>query len=169
MMQKLTICIIPLIFFAVRATAQPLTYYVQGAFADGGTFSGSFTYDAGSNRYSNVNITTTAGTVRTAGASYAFVCGQDVPTCTGVTPDATGYLNLTSTAADQTGLPAMSLVFPTPLSTPALFADTEGSLFALEANCSNAACTAPAGPSRSTTAGSIAGSETLFEYLYFGS
>src|SRR5207302_8534322 len=121
-------------------------------YGDGGTASGTFTFDPVTGLYTNVNITTTPGTVRTTGATYRFVCGQDVPTCTGVTPSAFGYLNLTSTAADQTGMPAMALFF-----TPAL-GTTGGpySAFSLEANCSNAACAAPAGPTRSFAAGVVA-------------
>jgi len=160
-----------LVLAAVGAYAQPMTYYVQGVYGDGGTFSGNFTYDAGSNRYSNVLITTTPGTVRTTGATYSFVCGQDVATCNGVSPDGTGYLNLTTNAADQTGLPAMSLFFETPLAPgPFGFASSSNLLFSLEANCSSAACTAPAGPSRSTANANMStGEETLFQYLYFHS
>src|SRR5690348_8235107 len=114
--------LIAVVLFVTLASAQPITYYVQGTYSDGGTFNGSFNYDAAANKYSAVNIVTTPGTVRTAGALYLFVCGQDVATCTGVAPDATGYLNLTSTAADQTGLPAMSLFFTPSLSPPSPFA-----------------------------------------------
>lgn len=158
-----------LALFTVLANAQPITYYVQGTFSDGGTFNGSFSYNADSNTYSAVNIVTTPGTVRTTGATYQFVCGQDVPTCNGVSPDATGYLNLTSAATNQTGLPAMSLFFGTPLSPPSLFASTDGALFSLEANCSNSTCSAPAGPTRSTGSGTTASSETLLQYMFFGS
>src|SRR5438270_11682743 len=88
---------------AASAAAAPILYSVSGTFTDGGTVTGSFAYDAATNTYSNVSITTTTGSVRT-GATYHFVCGQDVPTCTGVAPSAFGYLNLTTNAANQTGL-----------------------------------------------------------------
>ena len=166
---RLSFCLLALALFAAVSSAQPITYYVQGTFGDAGTFSGNFTYDAAANIYSAVNVTTTPGTVRTTGATYTFVCGQDVPTCTGVSPDATGYLNLTSTAADQTGLPAMSLFFPVPLAPPPSFAPTFDGLFSLEANCSNATCSAPVDPIRSTSTATIASSETLEEYMFFHS
>ena len=41
------------------ANGVPLIWYLSGVeFTDGGTASGSFTYDADSNTYSNINITT---------------------------------------------------------------------------------------------------------------
>ena len=168
-MLKLAVCLLALVVMAGLATAQPLTYYVQGTYSDGGTFAGSFNYDASTNRYIAVNIVTTPGTVRTVGATYSFVCGQDVPTCTGVIPGPDGYLNLTSTAADQTGMPAMSLFFPAPLSPAPGFGTTGNGLFSLEANCNNAACAAPAAPLRSTPQGVISSSEPLEQYLFFGS
>src|SRR5579883_2928547 len=157
-MTKSLLCLLALLF-AAAAYAQPTTYFVQGTFSDGGTFNGTFTYDESTNMYSNVLITTTPGSVRTTGATYRYVCGQDVPSCTGVSPDATGYLNLTSTSTDQTGMPAMSIFFPTPLSpAPQGFADTAPGLFSLEAHGSDATCTSPAGASRSTDAGIISSS-----------
>lgn len=152
------------------ASAQPTVYYLSGfIFSDGGTASGSFTYDPVTNRYTNVNITTTPGTVRTTGATYTLVCGQDVPTCTGVAPGPAGYLNLTTNAADQTGLPAMSIFFPLPLSSLSL--DFLGlpirSVFALEANCSGASCAAPAGPSRSTSSGVLTTAEPSMLMLWW--
>ncbi|MEP7354005.1 MAG: hypothetical protein ABI824_12310, partial [Acidobacteriota bacterium] len=41
--------------------AAPITWYLQGVtFADGGTASGSFVYDATTNVYSGVNVSVTA-------------------------------------------------------------------------------------------------------------
>ena len=61
---------------AINAAAKPVTWYLQGVtFLDGGTGSGSFVYDADTNlpfgTYSNISITTTAGTTMTAD-SFAF-------------------------------------------------------------------------------------------------
>src|ERR1051326_2147724 len=115
-MGKLLISFALFVSCITPALAIPITWNLSGVtFADGGTASGSFVYDADTNVYSFVNVTTTNGSSRT-GATYHFVCGQDVPTCTGVNPATSGiYLNLTSNAANQTGLPAFSVAF-----TPAL-------------------------------------------------
>lgn len=171
---RIMLSLVAIAFLAASAHAQnSLTYTVSGTFPDGGTFSGSFDYDSVTNRYSNVNIVTTPGSVRTTGATYRYVCGQDVPTCTGVAPDATGYLNLTTTMGDQTGNPAMALFFGVPLDNfgKGDFGVGQGSptrdLFAQEATCSNAACTNPASPARITTGGRISSSPTLLMFFFF--
>lgn len=51
------------------ASAAPITWSISGTFSDGGTVSGSFTFDANTSTYSNIDITTTTGTTRT-GATY---------------------------------------------------------------------------------------------------
>lgn len=43
------------------ALAAPLTWYVNGAFADGATITGSFTYDADTNTYSAVSLSVNGG------------------------------------------------------------------------------------------------------------
>jgi len=132
---------------SVAAFAAPVQYIVSGTYSDSGKMGGSFVFDPVTGVYSNVSITTSAGTVR-GGQTYTFVCGTNVPTCTGVVPNSSGALTLTSTAGDQTGLPALSLFF-----TPALTATGTFVLFSLEANCNNAACAAPAGPTRTFSNG----------------
>ncbi len=171
---RLLLCLIVLFFAIATANAQNnLAYTVSGTFSDGGTFSGSFDYDSVANKYSKVSIVTTAGTVRTSGATYTVVCGQDVPTCVGVSQNATGYLNLTTTDADQTGKPGMSLFFGSALTNfgEGDFGVGQGTptndLFSLEANCGNANCASPAGPSRSTSTGTLSSSPTLFMFMFF--
>jgi hypothetical protein len=172
------------------ATAQPLTWFLQGVtFGDGGTASGSFNFDPDAGTpcrtgaspcglFSNVQIRTTTGSSRT-GATYTFVCGQDVPTCTGVSPNSTQVLNLTTTSANQTGLPAFALFFTGVSGVPPQgLTDFGGSIdisnssasvgTGLEASCADAACSAPAAPSRATTAGTVGSSETLLQYFFFG-
>ena len=79
---RLSLCVLGMLLVAAAANAQPVTWYIQGVtFSDGGTASGSFNYDAATNSYSQVHITTTPGSVRATGATYGFVCGQDVPAC----------------------------------------------------------------------------------------
>lgn len=164
---------------SMAAHAIPVRYNLTGIqLNDGGTITGGFTFDADAGTpcstgaspcgiYSNVNIVTTNGTSRT-GASYTFVCGQ-VPTCTGVPPDSTEVLFLTTNAANQTGLPALAIFFtgvgqvpPAGLSDAGGTLDVSNSSFSVgavqEASCGNAGCATPAAPSRVSTAGSAVGS-----------
>jgi hypothetical protein len=61
-------------FFAAAAVnATPVEWTIDSlVFDDGGTGSGTFTYDADTNAYSNIDIVTTAGTAST-GAPYMSV------------------------------------------------------------------------------------------------
>jgi hypothetical protein len=158
------------------ASAATELYQLIGVtFNDGGTASGTFVFDPNAGtpcstaaspcgRYSNVNITTTTGSART-GAVYSYVCGQDVPSCTGVTPNSTNALYLTTSAANQTGLPALALFFtgvgavpPAGLGSGASFNISNSSLAvgaAQEGTCVDAACSAPTTPTRTTVAGQV--------------
>jgi hypothetical protein len=120
-----------------------------------------------------VRVVTTTGTTRT-GATYTFVCGQDVPTCTGAAPDSTEVLNFTSTAADQTGMPAFALFFtgiggtpPQGLSSYGENIDISNSSLSVgagqEASCSDPACSIPGPPSRATVAGQVANASLPYE------
>src|SRR5581483_4694231 len=107
---------------SVSVWATAITYTLNGVtFGDGGTASGSFTFDADAGApcsggsspcgtYSNVDVVTSLGSAR-GGATYTEVCGQDVPSCNGVSPDSTEVMFLTSTAANQNGMPALALFF----------------------------------------------------------
>lgn len=140
-----------LVALTVQAVAAPVTWTLTGVvFNDGGTATGSFTYDASTNTYSSVNITTTTGSSRT-GTTYHFVCGQDVPSCVGLPPTSGFFLNLTTSSATQTGLPGMALSFGTALTNSGGLI----SAFALEGTCSNAACLNPVAPTRNSIAGSV--------------
>jgi hypothetical protein len=113
-------------------------------FGDGGSASGSFVYDASTNTYSSVNITTTTGSVRN-GATYTFVCTAP---CNGVTPGNQQVLNLTaSSSSDLTGTPGFALFFQQGLT------NLGGTLLITsgqEATCNNATCSAPGAPARFT-------------------
>lgn len=94
---------------------------------------------------------------------------RNVAACTGVTPDSTEVLFLASNASNQAGNPAIAFfftgvgVFP-----PQGLTDAGGSIdisgsgatagIVNEANCSNASCTAPSNPSRSSVSGTVTGS-----------
>jgi hypothetical protein len=173
------------VFFAscllsATASAGPVIWTLNGiTFNGGGTASGSFTFDAdtGSHAcssaltpcgtFSNINITTTTGAGVT-GSVYTHACGVDVIGCTAVSPDSTEVLFLTSTAADQTGLPAIAFFFagagvvpPGGLTDAGGVMDVSGSSSSVgviqEALCNNAGCASPAAPSRVGNAGSVVG------------
>lgn len=106
----LTVCLLAATIAGV-ASAAPIRYVLVGVqFEDGGTATDSFDFDPVTGKCSNVFIATTNGATRT-GATYRFVCGQDVATCNVVPPNSTQVLWLTSTAGNQTGLPAFAIFF----------------------------------------------------------
>jgi hypothetical protein len=138
---------------SMALVAQPLTWTLQGVtFSDGGTASGSFQYDAATQTYSNINITTTTGTVRTGATYHFFSSGL------GPVPPASYVLVVTIGSGDPTGTPVLFL----PFSAPGL--TNSGGTVTLnvgqEASCANAGCNGPATPQRFTTAGSVVGSQT---------
>ncbi len=138
---------------SISAFAVPVLWTLTGVvFNDGGTASGSFIYDATTNTYSSVSITTTTGSTRT-GAAYSV-------TNTSIS-SSTAALYVTSAAANQTGLPALFLPFTSALTNAGgsvnirlgLNASFDGS----ESNCGDAACSGPAVPQRLMTSGSVTG------------
>jgi hypothetical protein len=165
---------------AMVAGAAPVTWVFSGvSLTDGGQITGSFTFNADAGTpcstgvtpcgvYSNVHITTTTGSAVT-GHTYAYVCGTDVPACSGVSPDSTEVLFLTSNLANQTGMEALAVFFTGIGATPpAGLTDAGGSLnisnssasvgAGQEATCSNSSCGSPAPPIRSTSGGVVVGS-----------
>ena len=125
------------------ASAVVVTYTLSGVtFGDGGTASGSFTYDSDTNTYSNVSISTTIGGVR-SGAAYNTISA-------GFGPTNSQFLAVTSSAANQTGLPGFALFFAQALP---LFTST--GLGGQEATCGDATCSFPAAPNRFVVTGSI--------------
>jgi PEP-CTERM motif len=162
---------------AVGASADPIQWTLNGVtLNDGGIASGTFTFNPDSGTpcgsfspcgtYSDVDITTTTGSSRT-GATYSFVCGQDVASCAAVSPDSTEVLFLTSDAANQSGDSAIAFfftgigVFPPQGLTDAggVAIDISGASGSVgtvqEANCLDATCTLPSGTVRSSDAGTV--------------
>ena len=81
--------------------AAPVTWTVDSLlFDDGGTGSGTFSYDADTNTYSNINISTTAGSAF-GGANYTSVVS--------FAPISANYL--TVMVAPLEGLPGLELFF----------------------------------------------------------
>jgi hypothetical protein len=110
-----------LLLTAAAATANPILWTLTDVvLSDGATASGTFTFDpdAGApcgsfspcGKYTDVEIVTTTGSSRT-GATYSFVCGQDVGACAGVTADSTEVLLLASNASNQAGNAAIAFFF----------------------------------------------------------
>jgi hypothetical protein len=59
--------------FSASANATPVVWYLSGVtYDDGGTASGSFTYDADTNTYSAISVSTTAGSSITT-AKFRFI------------------------------------------------------------------------------------------------
>jgi hypothetical protein len=59
---------------AAGAQAAPLRYTVAATFLDGGSAAGSFTFDADSSTYSNVDIIISNSATPSLDGSYTFVC-----------------------------------------------------------------------------------------------
>lgn len=138
-------CVLACFFLSFSAAAIPITWSLVGVtFTDGGTASGTFVYDADTNTYSNVNITTTAGSVILTGATLQFVAP-------GLAPNSSQVLTVASNAADLTGARGFALFF-----TPGLTnAGGTHSLDGQEASCANATCANPAPPARFTSGGAV--------------
>jgi hypothetical protein len=159
---------------SLAAVAGPVLWTVNVTFSDGGTATGTFDFDADAGPacstmsspcglYSNVDIVTTTGGIL-SGATYNTVCGVGGDTsCTGVFPDSTEVLFLTSAATNQTGLPGIAFFFLAPgLYPPNGLSDAGGSYdlsgiagIVQESFCNDAGCDAPTGDSRLSVAGTV--------------
>ena len=128
-----------------RASASPILWTLSGVtFADGGTASGSFDYDAATNTYSLVNITTTGGSI--TGATYLALDPGFAST--------SGILSVVPNAGlgDFTGTPLLALGFGPHLS--ALGGTSSILAGSGEGTCINTTCSM--GTSlRNVTAGSV--------------
>lgn len=76
-----------LLLAAGVALSAPLTWTVTGSFDDGGSLSGSFTYDADTGSISNFNLTTTSGSTLsgynyTPSDSLGYYSATELPVCT---------------------------------------------------------------------------------------
>jgi hypothetical protein len=133
------------------ASADGITWSLSGVtFADGGTASGSFVYDAVTNTVSSINIVTTAGTPPFGGNTYTALdpgfdppFPYDIP----VVPNASG---------DLTGTIVLDLELPMPGltnlgGTVSLMTDVAGEDVCSNSDCSQVADT----PFRAITAGEL--------------
>jgi len=134
------------------ASADGATWTLSGVtFDDGGTASGSFTYDATTNKYTLISVTTTAGTLL-SGASYNSLS----PCCL----DSDTGLAFGPNVADFTNTPALFLLFSAPLTNAGgtislMFGFLDPSLDSAEDFCTNSDCTALS--ERLVTGGEVVG------------
>ena len=90
------------------ASADGIPWVLTGVtFDDGGTASGSFVYDAVTNMYSAINVTTTAGATL-AGATYTNL--SDI-----IGSSSTGFLFGPNNSSDLTGASFLMWLFDAPL------------------------------------------------------
>ena len=160
------------------AKAAPVLWTLNNVtFDDGGTATGSFIFDADAGTacstssspcgmFYDVNIMTTGGSAL-SGATYSVVCGTNNPSCTGVVPDSTEAMFLTSTAADQTGNTAIAFFFTPAGPVPPAgltdaggvvdISDSMGTGAVQEAVCGDPGCADPTSPSRASLTGTLSG------------
>ena len=138
-----------LAFFSLSAHATPVVWYLSGVtFVDGGTASGSFTYDADTTTYSAISISTTAGSTITTGNSYNITqagtgCGTPEVLCVLNSADGPNYLGDLGLTLAHVGTP---------------LTNTGGTItltFAREYTCENSTCSTVGAPLRLLDAGSI--------------
>jgi hypothetical protein len=150
-MKTITARLFVMVFFGLSGAnviAAPVTWTIDAlAFDDGGSGSGSFTYDSHTNTYTGITIVTTSGSVLT-GSVYSFLNPSPLSASSH-----TGLALVSSDAADLTGLPGLGLGFAEVLTnaggTVLLTAGTEGT-------CLNFNCGSPDNtPTRSILSGRI--------------
>jgi hypothetical protein len=149
--QLVLVCI--LFVGPLTAHAVPVQWTFSGVtFTDGGTANGSFVYDADTNVYSSVNITTTAGTLF-PGAVYT----DESP---GFTSTASVALFVTAAPQPLTGTPAFAPAFAAPL-TNAGGTVTLAPAALREGTCNNATCSVGTGLRSFTVGNTITGTAVV--------
>ncbi|MGA8538604.1 MAG: hypothetical protein WB566_03850 [Terriglobales bacterium] len=152
---------------AISAHAVPLTWTLQGVtFADGSTASGTFVYDADNpvpnGTYSNISITTTAGTtVLASGFPY-------------ISPNQVSYelrlFPVTTTNPDLTGTPSLWFRFALPLgdaggTSPLILTGPQQSFWGV---CNDPQCYSVVIPSYvAVTAGAVTATPAVANTTYF--
>ena len=151
-----------LIALAGAVQAAPVVWTIDSLlFDDGGTASGSFTYDADTNTYSHISISTSSGSVLPGG-----VYGVIHPHTPYVAPsNETGMvvLDVTNGEFDST---AMSLIFESPLS------NAGGTIlltYSIETSCAGELCNFPVSPQRFLVSGSVSAVPIPAAVWLFGS
>jgi len=134
------------------ASADGATWKLSGVtFEDGGTASGSFVYDAVTNKYTFIGVTTTTGSLL-SGASYTSLSSCCGSSNTGLT--------LGPNVSDFTDTPLLSLLFSAPLTNAGgtiqlMFGFVDTDFDSVEDFCTNSDCTAFS--TRFVTGGEVVG------------
>ena len=134
---------------SASAFAIPVTFTLGNVrFTDGTLATGTFTYDADTNTYSAVNITTLPSAPNN-GATFTFTC---VAPCTGFTPNSTGVLFLTAASnSNLTGTTALNLNFAPQLSNLGGGSNVSGQ----QDTCADPQCLGVTAPLRFIASGSV--------------
>jgi len=139
--------------FAFAAHAVPVTWFLQDvAFNDGGVATGSFVFDADTATFSDINVTTTSGSILT-GETYDSV----LP----VSPGNSSFLSFANSAGvgDFTGFDAIAIALSGTMTNAGGLLAINIAGFASESRCVDSDCFAVANPFRSITSGFITTSE----------
>ena len=143
----LAVAAVSMVLAPLSANASPITWTLQSViFADGGTASGSFAYDAAANVYSAISISTSAtGGIPAALFQYKSIFG---------TAPSVGVF-LDSNAANLTGFHDLTLRFSNNLTSAGGTSPLQLSSSSFETTCSNSQCGIVANPSSYITGGSV--------------
>jgi len=134
------------------ASADGVPWVLAGVtFDDGGTASGSFVYDAVTNTYSAINVTTTAGATL-AGATYTSL--SDI-----VGSSSTGFLFGPNNSSDLTGASFLMWLFDAPLTNSGGIVQVSlpPPSDSIEALCGDPGCSDSAASFRIVTGGEVVG------------
>jgi len=135
---------------SVSAYAVPVVWTLNGVtFNDSGTASGSFTYDADTNTYSAISISTTAGSNKGAASYDVLISGF-------ATATSFRFANSANSGA-YIGTPVLDFAFSA--LTNAGGSVTLDTPTSYEADCGNASCTTDAGSNRIVNAGTVEGAQ----------
>ncbi|WP_353236569.1 IPTL-CTERM sorting domain-containing protein [Diaphorobacter ruginosibacter] len=141
------------IAFGSVAHATPIKWTLSNViFGDSGTASGSFVYDADTNTFSMVSLSTTAGSSGTA-STFSSVCS--VSACPVPSSDqVVSAIDPASTTGDMTNIKVLYMAFATPLTnsggTVVLTSGASGT-------CINSTCSIPPTDARNITGGQLNG------------
>ena len=143
---------------ALGAFANPITWTLSGVtFADGSTASGSFVFDADTNTYSSIDITTSTTDL---GGTYGFDC---VSPCNGLPSDASEVLFLQhESSSDLSNTPGLVIFFATALTD----AGGTDAIHGFEGVCSDKTCSAANAPFVDISSGNVVSTPESSAFIF---
>jgi hypothetical protein len=139
--------------FAGTASATPVVWNLTGTGSDGGTLGGSFVYDADTDTYSSIVVTTSGGSFPVATFGTIFTTGGGFPGAT------QAHLILKGTASGQSYV--LALFYNQVLTNAGGTVPLEpGGAGGLEDTCTDPSCSSGGGPTR-TFVGSLTSTGVL--------